>query len=57
MKKILVIKLKPGTENVDVHRLHDHLVEQKESGVIILPSWTEPVIYTRGLKIKVEKES
>ena len=55
--EILVIKIKPGNEDADVHRLHDHLIEQKASGVVILPSWTEPVIVPRGLKVKVEKEN
>ena len=53
---ILVIRIKPGNPDADVYHLQKQLIEQKESGVVILPSWTEAVIVPKGMKIEVEKE-
>ncbi len=56
-KDILIVQVHTNLTNFDLKRFKEDLCEMKESGVVVLPSWSELIeVVDGGTDIKVEEK-
>lgn len=56
MKDLLLIKCNVSLSYENFEELYNHLMDQKERGLIIIPSYCEALIVPDEIKIKVDNE-
>jgi hypothetical protein len=56
MSDLLVVKVNAMYKAHDLRCIHEGLVKQKATGVIILPPGCEAIVVPDDVEIKVEKE-
>lgn len=54
-KGVLIIKLNANVSQRSLTRIRESIVRQKESGLIILPSFCEALVVPKDIKIQVEE--
>lgn len=54
-KGVLIIKLNANISQRSLERIRESIIRQKESGLIILPSFCEVLVASKNVKIKVEE--
>lgn len=58
MDDMLIVKINGVIMSAEyLKMLHDNIFKQKESGVIILPSFCEALVVPKNIEIKVEGDS
>ena len=53
---ILIVKYPYSIKSDKVNQLHDNILKQKESGVIVIPDCCEVVIAPKNVEIKTEPD-
>ena len=51
--EVLVVKCGVFMSNYDLKKMHDDIVEEIKTGVVVLPAYCSPVIVPEDVKIEV----
>lgn len=56
-KQVLVVKLNMHLRAKDIQRIRKSIMEQKETGLVILPTFCDALLVPEGIDILVEEEN
>lgn len=57
MSDVLIVKVKSMLPSAQLHHLRRNILDQKESGVIVLPAFCDVLAVPEDVEIKVEGDS
>ena len=55
--EVLVIKCGVFMSDYDLQKMHDDIVKERKTGVVVLPVYCEPVIVPEDVKIEVRDDN
>lgn len=56
-KQVLVVKLNMHLRAKDIQRIRKSIMKQKETGLVILPTFCDALLVPEGIDILVEEEN